>query len=282
MTATELDPRVLSMSIEIDGVIRTYENLSISVKMEKWITTAPLVAYIEITNLKNEVASAIITEGTPFNQNRTPKTITIKAGRLKGGSSDIFIGNIFRASSSQPPDRVLTIESRAYFFEGAKAATEMTPGMNKLSAICQHAADDLGLDLNFSATDKNIRSYTFSGGAQQQLKYVASLADIDVFSDLDTLIVTDKGKGTGAVTRTLTSSDFVGMPLVSERGAVVKYLFDSKTNIGDLFEIDTDSPYSISANGTYRAFRIEYDLTTRANQFYVTVHGSRALQGGTL
>jgi hypothetical protein len=280
MITNKLDPRVLRMTIEIDGIVTTYEGLSISVKMEKWITTAPLVAYIEITNLKDSVASSIITEGTPFNQNRTPKTITIEAGREDGGSSKIFVGNIFRAQSSQPPDRVLTIESRAYFFEGAKTATEMTPGINKLSAICKSAANDLGLSLDFRATDKNIRSYSFSGGAQQQLKYVESLAEIDVFSDLGVLYVKDKDGYINDSSRTLTNKDFVGMPLVSERGVVVKYLFDNQTNIGDRITIESDSEFSIEANGSYIAYRIEYDLATRENQFYVTVHGSRALQGG--
>ena len=185
----DLDPRLLRLGIEINGELRFYEELAITASGMKFANPNQGECTITVTNLRREVRDFILTEGSPFNRNRTPKTITIEAGRESTGYSLVFVGNIFRSSVSQPPDQVVSIRALAGQFQKANIVANSLPGIVPLSRIAQRVAADLGYRLDFQATDRNISDYAFTGSATQQVIRLDEVAGINAFIDLDTLYI---------------------------------------------------------------------------------------------
>jgi hypothetical protein len=65
----------------------------------------------------------------------------------------------------------------------------------------------------------------------------------------------------------------IGIPEVTEQGVKVKFLFDSVTKLGGAVRIT--SVLNPSANGYYVIFKLEFDLTSRDNNFYMTAQCQR-------
>ena len=100
----ELDPRIVRLSLEVNGKIKVYENLFIAAVGVKYANPLQDEAEITIYNLDKATQDYILTETSPYNANRTPKTVILEAGRQSYGTSVIYIGNIIYSSVTQPPD----------------------------------------------------------------------------------------------------------------------------------------------------------------------------------
>ena len=74
----DIDPRILRVSIEIGGEVRTYGGDSyIAVQGQKFANPDQGECLISIANLDKEVRDAILTEASPFNQNPSQNTICL-------------------------------------------------------------------------------------------------------------------------------------------------------------------------------------------------------------
>ena len=105
-----IDNRIVRVGIEFNGTIRFYENLAITVSGTKFANPNQGECNITIANLKKEVRDYILTETSPFNLNRTRKSVIVEVGRESYGTSVLYLGDIFRSSVSQPPDTVLSLK----------------------------------------------------------------------------------------------------------------------------------------------------------------------------
>ncbi|EJF89119.1 baseplate hub protein [Bartonella tamiae] len=187
----KLDFRRLRVSIEVDGVMQNFEGMHINVSGEKTANATENSCTIEIFNLARDTRNYLLTETSPFNQNRTRKRVIVEAGRESSGLTQVFMGDITAATPSQPPDIGLKLEARTgSYIKGNLVARSGEP-QQLLSEISKIISDDAEVSLEFEATDRKISNYAFTGGALKQVNELAELGMINSFIDDDVLVVKD-------------------------------------------------------------------------------------------
>lgn len=83
-----LDPRVVKVSIQVNGQTKIYSSpLAITVTGTKYGNALQNEAEIILENLDKDTQDYILTETSPYNLNRLPKTVTVEAGRVSYGTS---------------------------------------------------------------------------------------------------------------------------------------------------------------------------------------------------
>ena len=75
----KIDFRRLAVSIEIDGVMKRYEGLHITASGDKSANPIENSCRVEIFNLARETRNYLLTETSPFNENRSRKRIIVEA-----------------------------------------------------------------------------------------------------------------------------------------------------------------------------------------------------------
>jgi len=262
-----LDPRVVIVTIEVNGQARTYQGLELSINGTKYANANQNKCEIKITNLERSVLDFILTETSPFNKNRTPKRVTVDAGRMSYGTSRIFTGEVASVTVGQPPDVIATLKCLTGNFSKGNIVSRTQPGQVQLSKLSQNVASDLGLNLVFQATDMLISNYNFTGGALKQVEKLGQLGNISVFVDDAQLIVTNFNTPLSGQLRVVDiETGMIGIPEVTEQGIKVKYLLDNKSVLGGALQIR--SIMYPSFNGTYTIYKLNFEITNRDVSFY--------------
>lgn len=269
-----IDFRILRVGIEVSGQLNVYEGLAITAKGSKVASSTQNEIDVEILNLSKDVRNYLLTETSPFNKNKTPKVLTVEAGRVSTGVARMFIGEIISASPTQPPDIGLKIKARTGEFKKGELVARSGAEKEKLSALSKKVADDVGATLEFEATDKDIANYSFSGAKLRQVDALQTAGKVDVFHDDETLVVKDAGKPRKSITKIIRSdTGMIGVPEVTERGVKVQFLFDLDTNLGGAMEITSE--LNPSLNGSYTIYKLDFELASRDTAWYYTAEGSR-------
>jgi len=107
----ELDPRLLRISIEINGQLKIYEGLAMTASGTKYANANQNECEVKITNLDQATRDYLLTETSPFNKNKTRKILLVEAGRVSQGYSLVFAGDITSAVGGQPPDITMTLKA---------------------------------------------------------------------------------------------------------------------------------------------------------------------------
>lgn len=268
------DPRLLRVGIEVGKDVRWYEGLAIEVTINKMASAAAAnEATVKITNISKETRNLILTEATPWNTLRVRKQIIVEAGRQSYGYSRIFVGDIQKATPSQPPDIALTISAKTNAWNKVQAVSKSYSGTVSSNKVAQDIADSMGLSLAFEATPRNIGSYAFTGAKSKQLDRLAELGRVTTYIDDGRLVVLDVGKPlkeTEKQTNVLDiTSGMVGLPEVTEQGIKVKMMFEPYSKCGG--EIEVKSVINPVVNGEYIIYKMTYDLANRNDQFYTSL-----------
>jgi len=278
-TNTMLDERIVSISIEVNGKIKTYENLFISATGVKYGNPLQNECEITIYNLDRATQDYILTETTPYNFNKTRKTLILKAGRKSYGTTVIFVGNIVYSSVTQPPDVGVTLKCLTSNYLKTTVITRNQPATTTLEQITSAIAQDLGVRAQFQATNKTIGNYNFAGASLQQLELLAAMGQLNVFIDDDTLVVKDAGTALRSTVRDLSASTgLIGIPEFTERGVRVKFFIDNKTVLGG--SINLHSEKYPSANGVYVIYQLGFIITNRLTPFYYIADCFRIRESG--
>ena len=264
---TMIDQRIVKLSIEINGKLKTYTNLFIAAAGVKYANPLQDEAEIAIYNLDRATRDYLLTETSPYNANWSPKSVILEAGRQSYGTTIIYRGNVIYASVTQPPDIGVILRCSTGNFLKNSIISRTQPGTTTLQQISTAVAHDLGVFLNFQADDKDISNYVYSGAALQQIEALASLGNLNVFMDTDTLIVKNAGAPLRGEFRQLSASTgMIGIPEFTERGVRVKFLIDNKTVLGGGIELQS-SVYP-AVNGPYVIFQLAFIITNREVPFY--------------
>lgn len=275
MPVQALDERIVKVSIEVNGQLKTYSSpLAITVNGTKYANALQNEAEITLTNLDKATQDYLLTETSPYNANRTPKTVTVEAGRVSYGTAVIYTGNIVTASVSQPPDIGVTLKCLTGNFVKGSVISRSQPGQATLSQISAAIAQDQGTILNFQATDKNIGNYQFSGAAPNQIALLNTFGNINAFVDNNVLYVKDGGIPLTGVLRVLNAeTGMIGIPEFTEWGIKVKFLIDNRTSLGGALKI-TSVQYP-SINGTYVIYKLGFQIASRDIPFYYIAEAAR-------
>lgn len=276
MTAPrQLDPRIVRVSLEINGQIKTYSSpLFITANGQKYANALQNEASIVLNNLDRETQDYILTQTSPYNLNRTPKSVTLYAGRESYGTSVIYQGNIVTSNVTQPPDVGVTLKCLTGNFIKGNIITRNQPGSASLSQIASQVNQDLGTILNFQATNKNIANYQFSGSALNQVAALNAMGGLNAYVDDGILVVKDAGTGlSGPIKIVSSETGMIGIPEFTEWGLRVKFLIDNNTRLGGLIRvISTQYP---AANGDYLIYKLGFQISSRETPFYFIAETAR-------
>lgn len=269
-----LDPRIVRLSIEINGQLKVYEGLEIVGTGTKYANPLQNDAEITIYNLSKSDMDYLLSETSPFNKNATPKKIILEAGRKSYGTTKIFDGNIGTAEPTEPPDIGLKFKCQEGQFLKGKLVSKGQAGSVPLSTIAKGVAADTGLQLRFEATDKNISNYNFTGGALKQVDKLGSLGAVDAYVDGNQLVVKDINIPLNGELRILSeNSGMIGIPKITEQGIKATMLLDNQTKLGGALEIQ--SKIYPSTNGRYAIFKLGWSIASRSTPFYWIAEGVR-------
>lgn len=264
---SKLDPRIIRVSIEINGELRTYEDLWITASGTKFANPLQNECEVRIANLAREVREFLLTETSPFNTNKTPKRIIIEAGRQSTGTFRLFEGDITECSPSQAPDITLTIKAKTGQFSKGNVIAKSHAAQTPLSRIAQGVADSLGLTLVFEAKDKNVANYSFTGAALKQVEKLAQAGDVNAYVDDRKLIVKDFNEPLRGISHVLSEqTGMIGIPELTEQGVRVKYLLDPQSQLGGALELK--SAINPAMNGEYTIYKLSFEISSRDTSFY--------------
>jgi hypothetical protein len=262
-----LDPRIVKLTIEVNGRVKTYQDLFISAVGVKYANPLQDEAEITIYNLDAETQNYILTETSPYNANQSPKTVTLEAGRESYGTTVIYKGNIIYSSVTQPPDVGVILRCLTGNYLKTQTLARYQPATTTLSQIASAMAQDLNTTLLFQATDKPIVNYSYTGAALQQLELLAAMGQLNVYIDGDILVVKNAGEPIrGTLTQLSASTGMIGIPEFTERGVRVKFFVDNKTKIGGGISIVSEIYPAV--NGIYVIYQLAFQITNRLTPFY--------------
>ena len=279
-----LDPRIVRATITIDGKSSVYQSIGddgfyIASTGTKYANPQQNEAEIKIANLTKADRDYLLTATSPFNLNRTPKTILLEAGRVSTGTTKVFQGNITFASPSQPPDIVLTFKCLTGQYLNGQIVSAQQPSPSPLSGIAKSVADSTGLNLNFQAADKQISNYGFAGGALKQVDKLGDAGGVNAYVDDDQLVVKDVNAPLTGVLRILNEqSGMIGIPEITQFGVKATMLLDGQTRLGGALQIE--SVIYPTVNGRYVIFTLGWNISSREDPFYWIADSIRHTDAG--
>lgn len=268
-----LDERLMRVSFEVGGVTRSYEGLYMTAQGQKFGSPNQGECVVSIANLDREVRDQLITESSPFNRNPIEKTIVVEAGRRSTGLSVVYIGNIYRSTLSQPPDQIVQIRCLTGNFQKGNIVTASLAGNSLLSEISQRAAEMVGAQLQFEATDRPISNFTHNGSALAMLDKIETLGDLDVYLDDRNLVVKNRAVPLTDQVRVIGPDDIIGIPETMEHGVRVSFFYDNQTRLGGMLDL-TSRQYP-DVTGLYTIYKLGFDVANRDTPFYYTVEAVR-------
>lgn len=269
-----LDLRRIRIGVEVSGQIQFYEGLRVRVSGTKFADPMQNDCTVTISGLKRETRDYLLTETSPFNDNRTPKRLIVEVGRESTGLFRLFVGDIVSSEPSSPPDLDLTIKAKTQNAQAGNIVSTAAPASSRLSALAQQVARDLGLTLEFDAQDKNIGNYQHTGAALKQVDKLAAAGGVVAYIDDDKLIVKDALRPLTNRVRILNKdSGMVGVPKITEKGITVQFLIDPETAIGGALRIE--SKINPAINGEYVINQLKFDANTHEVPFFYTAYGAR-------
>lgn len=270
----EYDPRLLRVGVQVGDLINWYQDLMITASGSKSSNDNQGECTVKLTNLSKEVRDYLLKETSPFNKNVTKKRIVVQAGRQSTGVAKVFEGDITKSSISQPPDIELTLTAKANNAQKGKMVSHAFAEQAKLSEIAKKVADDLELSLDFQATDKNIRSYSYTGPVLKQVQKLGEMGNVNAYVDDDFLIIKDSDKALMGKRKILNvESGMVGIPELTEKGVKVKFLFDPDTTLGA--ELKIESELNPAVAGDYIIYKLDFSLSNHSTDFYWTAEAKR-------
>lgn len=272
--AEKIDPRIVRISIEINGEFQVFEGLAMRARGQKTANPLQNTCEVDIVNLTKEKRNYLLTETSPFNTNKTPKRLIVEAGRKSTGVTRLFYGEITSASPSQPPDIGLNLKAQTGTFAKGKVIARSGSASQSLKSIASNAAQDIGVGLDFQAQDKNIANYSFNGSAYRQVDALGAAGGVDVFVDDETLVIKDKGVPLKDRVKLLSkNTGMIGIPEVTEQGIKVRFLLDTNTVVGGA--LDVRSELNPALDGLYSIFALDFEVSTRDKDFYFIADARR-------
>jgi len=273
-----VDLRRLRIGIEVSGRINWYNSeggFRIKANGTKYANPEQNECTVVITNLKRQTRDFLVTEASPFNSNPTPKRLYLEVGRVSTGLFRLFVGDITSAEPSVPPDIELTIVAKTANASKGKLTAKSAGAQSKLSAIAKAIADDIGLSLDFQATDKNIGNYTHSGPELKQVDLLQQAGGVSAYIDDGKLVVKDANMPlTGRMRILNKNSGMVGVPKPTEKGLKVTFTIDPDTVLGGALRLQ--SQINPAANGDYVITQLAFDVASHDTPFFYTALATRA------
>jgi hypothetical protein len=272
--ANAFDFRIVRVGVQINNRLKIYEGLAIKASGARYASSTQNDCEVQIANLDAATRAYLATETSPANLNKTPKILTLDAGRQSYGTGRIFVGNISSVEIAQPPDIWTTLKCLTGNYQKGNVIARSYGASAPLSTIAQQVAKDLDLNLIFQANEKNIANYAFNGGALKQVDYLGKMGGTTAFIDNESLIVKDAAKPLANRLRILNAdSGLIGVPTLTDEGIKVKFFLDTETTLGGVIQVQ--SKINPALNGNYSIYKLSFELASRDIPFDWTAEAKR-------
>jgi hypothetical protein len=296
--AQKLDRRIIRVGFEIRGQLKIYDGMAITASGTKFANANQNSCEIAIANMDATTRDYLLTECSPFNKNATPKRMRLDVGRESYGTFTLFEGDFTYATLGQKStvkeggekgkgdqdkgsdggavtmsgggaEMDIWVNLKALTLDAKKGQVIARSGMpqQKLSELAAGVARDLGVPLDFSATDKDISNYAFTGGNLKQVDKLGDAGAVSAYIDDGRLVIKDIHLPLPGFLRVLDiDSGMIGKPEFTEQGIKVKFLIDPKTKLGGALEIRSKT--IPAANGVYIIYKLSFEVASRDTPFY--------------
>ncbi len=270
------DPRIVRVNLEVDGAIKTYEGIAINASGSKYANSLQNECQIQLFNLDKQTQDYILTQTSPFTLNRTPKTVTLEAGRESYGTTKVYVGNVVSSYLSQPPDIAITLRCLTGNFQNGNILSRGQPSQISLFQVSRQLAQDLNTTLTFQATNRNLSNFLYSGSLSGVVEKLAFTGGVSVFIDNNSLVVKDINK---PISNTLSiisqETGMIGIPEITELGVRVRFLVNNTAKLGGALQvISVKNP---AANGIYVIYKLLFEISNRDTPFYYIAEAARQL-----
>lgn len=229
---------------------------------------------IQVANLSRDLRNALATNLTPFDYNQARKSVQVWAGRMSTGLFLRYQGDIVSAVPTQPPDIIMNIRSRTMQFFKNDLVAQSYAVTAPLSQIAADISKQLGLNLQFEATDRSIANYAYTGSATGQIQRLQKLGAVDAYVDDGTLVCKDKGVSLqNTVFELSQAGGMIGQVELTEYGIRVKSLLSPNVKLGGTLRLN--SVQNPSLNGDYTIYRTGFEIATRDVAFYDIIEATK-------
>jgi len=265
---TKIDPRLLTAGVQIGSELVTFDqNFEIKARGVKFANALQNECDIEIVNMNKAHRDYLLTESSPFNSNRTPKLVTLSAGRVSTGLFSVYIGDVMTVTITQPPDIGLKLKCGTSHFKKGSVGRRSGGKVSTLSTIATGVASNLGLSLRNEAPEVNVSNYAHSGNALAEVDTLGKAGNCQCYVDDQHLILKKVNSPlSGSVLNLSENTGMIGIPELTEQGLKVKFLFDGSVKLGGA--VNVTSKLNPAANGYFVIFKLGFDLTSRDVPFY--------------
>jgi hypothetical protein len=266
-----LDLRVIRIGIEVLGRVQWYDDPRMNIKASGTKYANPLQndCTVVISGLSRATRDYILSETSPFNNNRTPKRLIVQVGRVTTGVFRLFVGDMITAEPGSPPEVSLTLKAKTQNAQAGNIVSNSGGATSRLSGLAAQVARDIGVSLDFQAQDKNIANYAHTGAALRQVQKLQEAGGVSAYIDDDVLVVKDAGRPlSGRVQILNLNSGLVGVPKATEKGLTVQFLVGPETALGGALRVE--SKFNKAVNGDYVINQLAFDVQSHGNPFFYT------------
>lgn len=248
--------------------IKEIEGASVRFNVQRLCYAVGSNATISIANLPLTDVNYLTTYLSPFLSPKKRKQVALYAG-YDGDTSLIFEGDIWKAQPrKEGGDIWLNISAKKGFFGGSSiiSKTINKKGM-KVKDVCEQVAQWANTPLEWLATEqKVVDTFVHTGSITDAVQKLNTLGNINVYEEDGKIKVMDrepKPKGNRLISE---ETGMIGIPLLDHFGAEIKMLLDNTVKLGDCIQLK--SKLIPAGNGRYWVYSINYQGSTRDNQFY--------------
>lgn len=280
LTVTRFDPRILSVELQFDDHSLVYNSpMDITVTGCKTVTSMQNTATITIGNLTKEHRDYILSNSNQnLAANYKVRRVRVKAGRESFGSWQVFMGDIVSANVSQPPDIKLTLKCLTNAVDRTQWWAFANTSGRTLGELVREVASFMNLSFRIDPSvneGKVIPRFTFNGPAAAMIIRLSEMADVRVYVDDDTIVVTNWDAGlSNTIVEVNKDSGMIGIPEFTEYGIRVRTFADRNIVLGGGIRLTSEMVPVMNAD--YVATRIDYELSTRDTAFYYDVWANRS------
>lgn len=265
-----IDLRAIRVGVEVNGQMHYYQSVDgmrIKASGTKQANPTQNECKVTLSGLKAETRDFLITETSPYSKSSSKKRLTLEVGRVSMGLTQIFAGDIVAAEPSSPPDVDLELKVKTGFSSNLTVVSHSSGPMVPLSRLAQETSQQLGMNINFQATEKLVSGFQYSGGSLGMVARLAEAGGVRAFIDDGTLFVQDRDKPTEGRIKVLNlNSGMVGIPKIDEKGLKVSYLIDGEAPLGGLLRLE--SKFNKAANGDYKIDQVGFEVASHEDPFF--------------
>lgn len=288
-----VDQRKLSLRIGSNEFVEEFdEGFQLTCRTKKNVLAVQNQCTITIANLTAERRNFLLgyfTQWENRNYSQPFVPIDLRIGRASNPRqlTTIFRGAVLETSIGSPPDITLNIKCQTSLIDMNISSTGfVTKTVARLSThrqLCQWAADLVNMPLVYEVTIPLPTIPASTNAAIIQKAYsltavVGMLANfhkdkVCVFVDDGQLIVTEWGRALrGEILEVNASVGLIGIPMVTQWGVQFTTLADVPIRLASA--VNLYSELNPAVNQNWIMTQVDYDLSSRDNNWYATWSGS--------